>query len=174
MFPAPSGAPQILPSRRCSSHAKNPTFCPFWGPSASGRDGKCVSFPSLWLSLEECNVVKIPSRFLPGWVMGLCPFQGMAGCDCVPMSLSRTSLLPKQPGGPAQGRFSGTSGGSVDLKIKPSGREGSLSVRMLLELRWFYGDLWVRLGLSLSFLPHVSGSPSTGFQPTAQCWRCPW
>lgn len=117
--------------------------------------------------------MKTPSSSLPGWVMGLCPFQGMAGCDHVPMSLSLTSLLLKQPGGPAQDRFSGTSGCSVDLKIKPSHREGSLSVRMLLEVRWFYGDLWVRVGLSLSFLPHVPGSPTTGCRPTTWCLEMP-
>lgn len=174
MSPAPGGAP---PSPGCW---KGPLadahpilkiqILPIWGPSASGHDGKCVFFPSRWLSLEECNAVKTPSRFLPGWVMGLCPFQGMAGCDCVPVSLSLTSLLPKQPGEPAQDTFSG---GSVDLKMKPSGREGSLSVKMLLELGWFYGDVWVRLGLSLPFLPHVPGSPTTGFQPTARCWSAP-
>lgn len=62
--------------------------------------------------------MKTPSSSFPGWVMGLCPFQGMAGCDRVPVSLSLTSLLLKQPGGPAQDRFSGTNGCSVDLKIK--------------------------------------------------------
>lgn len=102
LSPAPSEAPQVQAAGR--GHllmlipSQQSSFVPLWGPSASGHDGKCVSLRSQWLSLEEWKAVKTPSSSLPGWVMGLCPFQRMAGCDRVPVSLSLTSLLPEQSG----------------------------------------------------------------------------
>lgn len=90
-----AGSQMLIPSQEFS-------FLPHWGPSPSGYEGKCeqlriclleerVSFPSQQLSLEELDVAKPPSSSFPGWITGLCLFQGTAGCGCVPVSLSWTS-----------------------------------------------------------------------------------
>lgn len=67
--------------------------------------------------------MKTPSSPLPGWITGLCLFQVMAGCGCVPVSLSSTSVLPEQSVVPAGWRFAGINGCSAGLKIKPLGRD---------------------------------------------------